>query len=82
MDDGPRLLLLLWDQVRLSLLQPPPARADGDLEGGKTTDLLPNHIPTREFRAERFLRPYPPQSWSLPESGAREDFSVGPGRDP
>ena len=51
------LLLLLWDRgrsVSVSAMAP-----DGNLEGEKTTDLLPNHIPTREFRSERFLRLQP-----------------------
>ena len=57
------LLLLLWDRSRsvsaVSAVAAVAAAADGNLEGEKTTDLLPNHIPTTEFGSERFLRLQP-----------------------
>ena len=54
------LLLLLWDRSRsVSAVSAVAAAADGNLEGEKTTDLLPNHIPTTEFGSERFLRLQP-----------------------
>ena len=54
------LLLLLWDRSRsVSAVSAVAAAVDGNLEGEKTTDLLPNHIPTTEFGSERFLRLQP-----------------------
>ena len=51
------LLLLLWDRTRSVSVS--ATATDGNLEGEKTTDLLPNHIPTTESRSERFLRLQP-----------------------